>query len=189
MNPHLSIFRLGNKRGHKGGKRRFTNPQEIAMRKEKEEREKEWRRKRGEITESDEEDEDNSQDEESSDDEQKKLEKLDALRKANAQKKPEDDVDDEEEEEDEDEEPLIEICNPNRVQPKVKKDVNALANEKVVLSRKEKEQLASQKSKTKEAREDLARLALVRQKREEAAKKRDEQAKQQATTSKTVAKK
>jgi len=159
---------MGNKRGHKGGTRRFTNPAEIAARKEKEEREKEWRRRRGEVIESDEEDEDQSQDdseEEEEEDEKKKQEKLDKIRESARKKQQEEDEEEEEDESEEDDEPLIEICNPNRVQQKVKKDVNALANEKVILSRKEKEQLAAQKGKTKEVREDLARLALIREKR------------------------
>jgi len=177
---------MGNKRGHKGGTRRFTNPAEIAARKEKEDREKEWRRSRGEVIESDEEDEENSQDEESSDEDEKEA-KLNELRKQSRSKQKEAE-EEEEEDESEEEDPLIEICNPNRQAPKVKKDVNALADAKVVLSRREKEQLASQRSKTKETREDLARLALVKQKREEAARKREELSKQ-AGTSKSVAKK
>lgn len=60
-------------------------------------------------------------------------------------------------------------------------DINA----KVELSRREREELEKQRSvkayqrlhqagKTEEARSDLARLALIRQQREEAARKREE---------------
>ena len=47
---------IGGKRGHKGGRRHFTDPQALEAAKAKEEKEKEWRRARGEIIESDEED-------------------------------------------------------------------------------------------------------------------------------------
>ena len=176
------------------------------MRKEKVEREKEWRRKRGEI-ESDEEDEENSQSgEESSEDEQQKADRLrEQKRKEVAQKstQPEDD-EESDEEESEDEEPLIVIENPNRAPQKPKKDVNALVEEKVVLSRKDREQIEKQRAKelnakltaegkTRQAREDLARLAIIKQKREEAAKKKaTENKKAEAaavSTSKSVAKK
>ena len=39
----------GGKRGHKGGRRHFTDPNALKMAKEKEEKEKEWRRARGEV--------------------------------------------------------------------------------------------------------------------------------------------
>lgn len=87
---------------------------------------------------------------------------------------------------------------------KPKKDVNALAEEKVVLSRKDREQIEKQRAKelnakltaegkTRQAREDLARLAIIKQKREEAARKKDAEKKKAdaatASTSKIVAKK
>ena len=50
---YIYIF-LGGKRGHKGGRRSFTNPGALEAAKEKEEKEKAWRRQRGEIIESDE---------------------------------------------------------------------------------------------------------------------------------------
>ena len=55
---YFHIFFSGGKRGHKGGRRSFTNPGALEAAKEKEEKEKAWRRQRGEIIESDEEDSD-----------------------------------------------------------------------------------------------------------------------------------
>ena len=40
---------LGGKRGHKGGRKQFSNPQALEAAKAKEEKEKEWRRARGEV--------------------------------------------------------------------------------------------------------------------------------------------
>ena len=39
---------LGGKRGHKGGRKQFSNPQALEASKLKEQKEKEWRRARGE---------------------------------------------------------------------------------------------------------------------------------------------
>jgi hypothetical protein len=111
--------------------------------------------------------------------------------------------DSEEESDDEDAEPdkpkgvahLIEIENPNRVKAKPKKvtEVNTEGSAAAAgpnLSRREREELEKQAAKerydkmhaagkTEEARADLARLALIRKQREEAAKKRDEERKAQ----------
>ena len=38
----------GGKRGHKGGRKQFSNPQALEAAKAKEQKEKEWRRARGE---------------------------------------------------------------------------------------------------------------------------------------------
>ena len=54
-------FQLG-KRGHKGGRRHFTDPQAIEAAKAKEEKEKEWRRARGEVIESESEGSDDEKD-------------------------------------------------------------------------------------------------------------------------------
>ncbi|VDP02827.1 unnamed protein product [Soboliphyme baturini] len=82
---------------------------------------------------------------------------------------------------------LIEIENPNRVKQKLKKvtEVNVNLDESQ-LSRKEREAIEKQRArenylrlhaegKTDEARADLARLAIVRKQREEAAKQREQQ--------------
>ncbi|KAH8416458.1 hypothetical protein KR222_004869 [Zaprionus bogoriensis] len=86
---------------------------------------------------------------------------------------------------------LIEIENPNRVTKKatqklsqIKIDDAAGASGKPELTRREREQIEKQKArqryeklhaagKTTEAKADLARLALIRQQREEAAAKRE----------------
>merc|ERR1712128_267762 len=81
---------------------------------------------------------------------------------------------------------MIEIENPNRVKKTMKKvsqldDVPA----KPQLSRREREEIDKARAKahyqkqhaagkTEEARADLARLAIIRKQREDAAKKRDE---------------
>lgn len=97
---------------------------------------------------------------------------------------------------------LIDIDNPNRQQQKMKKlkDLNfdesgpstettaADGGEKQPLSRKEREALEAERKKkeyqrlhalgkTDEARADLARLALIKKQREDAAKKRDDEKK------------
>lgn len=85
---------------------------------------------------------------------------------------------------------LIEIENPNRVQKKTKK-VTALAAEemeKPQLSRREREEIEKQRAqaqyqklhaegKTDQARADLARLAIIRQQREDARKRREAETK------------
>ena len=76
-----------------------------------------------------------------------------------------------------------EVENPNRIVKKVKKVENVDTEDKPELSRREREEIEKQKArenyqrlhaqgKTDEARADLARLAIIRQQREEAAKKR-----------------
>jgi predicted acetyltransferase len=81
---------------------------------------------------------------------------------------------------------LIKINNPNRVAP-WKKIEDVDVNEKVILSKKQKNALQKQKNRevyqkkheawqTDQARKDLARLAIVKREREEAALKRKENA-------------
>jgi len=85
---------------------------------------------------------------------------------------------------------LIEIENPNRVAQKMKKasDVQLNDDTSSQLSRREREEIARQRNaarqrklqeegKTDQARADLARLAVIRKQREDAAKKREEQKK------------
>ncbi|XP_077980293.1 28 kDa heat- and acid-stable phosphoprotein-like [Glandiceps talaboti] len=82
---------------------------------------------------------------------------------------------------------LIEIENPNRVSQKMKKasEVNTEQTEKPQLSRREREEIERQQAKlryeklhaegkTDEARADLARLAIIRKERAEAAKRKEE---------------
>lgn len=80
---------------------------------------------------------------------------------------------------------LIEIENPNRVSQKSKKVTELDVEAPKELSRREREEIEKQKSKerymklhlegkTEQARADLARLAIIKKQREEAAKKREE---------------
>ena len=158
---------MGKGRTHKGGRRQFTNPQEMVAKQEKEEKEREWRKRRGEIESSSEEEEESDSEEETSSEEEGAAEGGDDAKKTT--------------------EPLIEVNNPNRLVKKPnKKDLESLANAKVELSRREREELEKQlarehyakltmEGKTEQAREDLARLAVIKKQREEAAKKREEE--------------
>lgn len=84
---------------------------------------------------------------------------------------------------------LIEIENPNRIVKKTaekvsKLDLNAAGSSKQELSRREREELEKQRNqahyqklhaegKTEQARADLARLAIIKQHRAEAAARRE----------------
>lgn len=87
---------------------------------------------------------------------------------------------------------LIEIENPNRVSQKSKKVTEIDVNAPKELSRREREEIEKQKAKerymklhlegkTDQARADLARLAIIKKQREDAAKKRDELKKEKQT--------
>ncbi|KAM3859834.1 pdgfa associated protein 1a [Diretmus argenteus] len=80
---------------------------------------------------------------------------------------------------------LIEIENPNRVSQKSKKVTEIDVAAPRELTRREREEIEKQKAKerymklhlegkTEQARADLARLAIIKKQREDAAKKRDE---------------
>lgn len=80
---------------------------------------------------------------------------------------------------------LIEIENPNRVSQKSKKVTELDIEAPKELSRREREEIEKQKSKerymklhlegkTEQARADLARLAIIKKQREDAAKKRED---------------
>ncbi|KAJ8665290.1 hypothetical protein QAD02_006952 [Eretmocerus hayati] len=159
---------------HKGRNRHFTSPEELEEQRRQEEEKRKWRKNKEEDT-SSEEDEDDA--------------------KASGKKKGSDSESDDSDSESESDtegkakgvENLIQVENPNRVQKKTKKlsQLNeALADAKPELSRREREQIEKQKAianyqkmhaagKTDEARADLARLAIIKQQREEAAKKRE----------------
>jgi len=194
----------GGKRGHKGGRRHFTDPQALKNAKDKEEKEKEWRRARGEIVESTDEEGSDEENDKSSDEDDDGI----GFSKPKP-KKEESSSEESESSEDEDRKPkgaegLIEIENPNRVK-KTQKKVTALdnpaesgaASSKPQLSRREREEVEKQKAKahyqklhaagkTEEARADLARLAIIKKQREDAAKKREEdkKAKEEAAKAK-----
>ncbi|XP_028331969.1 pdgfa associated protein 1a [Gouania willdenowi] len=143
----------GGKKGHKGRGKQFSNPEEIdrQMRAQKELEENPGAEK---GSSSDSEDGSSSED----DSEMKKRSGVEGL---------------------------IEIENPNRVSQKSKKVTEVDVSAPKELSRREREEIEKQKSKerymklhlegkTDQARADLARLAIIKQQREDAAKKRDE---------------
>ncbi|KAF3680495.1 28 kDa heat- and acid-stable phosphoprotein [Capsicum annuum] len=81
---------------------------------------------------------------------------------------------------------IIEIENPNLVKPKNVKAKNVDIEKTTELSRREREEIEKQQAherymrlqeqgKTEQARKDLERLALIRQQRADAAKKREEE--------------
>lgn len=138
----------GRKQNYKGRAKQFTNVEELESQRKKENN---WRGKN----------EEKSSDEEDSDSE------------------------------DEPKESVIEINNPNRVVKKTKKiaELTEIPSGPTELSRKEKEEIARQEAarryqqlhaqgKTEEARADLARLAIIRKQREEAAQKREQEKKE-----------
>ncbi|XP_017271540.1 pdgfa associated protein 1a [Kryptolebias marmoratus] len=142
----------GGKKGHKGRGKQFSNPEEIdrQMRAQKELEENPGAEKGSSESE-----------EESSSDDESETKKRSGV------------------------EGLIEIENPNRVSQKSKKVAEVDVSAPRELSRREREEIEKQKSKerymklhmegkTEQARADLARLAIIKKQREEAAKKRDE---------------
>ncbi|GAB6026150.1 heat- and acid-stable phosphoprotein [Chamberlinius hualienensis] len=170
----------GYKGGHKGQKRHFTNPDDLVAEQEKQAREKQWRQRRGEDSD-DSEEEDASKDSSSSDSESSPSGD-EASGKAKGV------------------EGMIEVENPNRVITKTKKisQLDTAIEAKPELSRKEREEIEKQRArdnylkmhaagKTDDARADLARLAIIKQQRELAAKKRDEEIKAREVAAKTKA--
>ncbi|KAJ1527575.1 hypothetical protein ONE63_007539 [Megalurothrips usitatus] len=170
---------------HKGKHRSFTNPDELEEQRKREEKERQWRAERGEVSSSEEdEDEKKGSDESDSEEETSSSEEEEETKAKGV-------------------EALIQVENPNRVQTKSKK-LSTLNTELAaatatsskpelsnfslssVLFREELEkqraaanyQRLHAKGKTEEARADLARLAIIKAQREEAAKKRAEEAKQ-----------
>lgn len=150
---------------HKGRSRRFTSAEELEEQRRQDERTRQRRLERGDISseESPEEKNSGSSSEESDSDEGSH--KVKGV------------------------ENLIEVENPNRVQRKAKKAPTAVpadpeAAPKPELSRREREEIEKARAtaqyqklhaegRTAQARADLARLAIVKQQREEAAKRRE----------------
>uniref|UniRef100_A0A8D3A3R6 Pdgfa associated protein 1a n=1 Tax=Scophthalmus maximus TaxID=52904 RepID=A0A8D3A3R6_SCOMX len=143
----------GGKRCHKGRGKQFSNPEEIdrQMRQQKELEEKGGAEKESSS---------DSEEESSSDDESENRKRSGV-------------------------EGLIEIENPNRVSQKSKKVAELDVTAPRELTRREREEIEKQKSKerymklhlegkTDQAKADLARLAIIKKQREDAAKKRDE---------------
>ncbi|XP_076154444.1 pdgfa associated protein 1a [Alosa pseudoharengus] len=142
----------GGKKGHKGRGKQFSNPEEID-RQMKAQREKE-------ANEGIEKSGSESEEETSSSDDD-----VSSKRKGV--------------------EGLIEIENPNRVSQKSKKVAEVDVSAPRELSRREREEIEKQQAKerymklhlegkTDQARADLARLAIIKKQREDAAKKREE---------------
>ncbi|XP_068439999.1 pdgfa associated protein 1a [Clinocottus analis] len=143
----------GGKRGHKGRGKQFSNPEEID-RQMKAQKELEENPNAEKVDSAD-------SDEESSSDDDNDSRKRSGV------------------------EGLIEIENPNRVSQKSKKVAEVDVTAPRELSRREREEIEKQKSKerymklhlegkTEQARADLARLAIIKKQREDAAKKRDD---------------
>ncbi|CAM9509957.1 unnamed protein product [Bubo scandiacus] len=167
---HLLIlcFCTGRKGGHKGRARQYTSPEEIdaQLQAEKQKaREEEEQEEGGEGA---------------TGDPKKEKKSLDS---------------DESDEDDEDYqqkrkgvEGLIDIENPNRVIQTTKKVTQLDLDGPKELSRREREEIEKQKAKerymkmhlagkTEQAKADLARLAIIRKQREEAARKKEEERK------------
>jgi len=173
------------KKNYKGQRRHFTDEDEMKQQMEKDERNKQWRKQRGIESE----DEDEGADSKGAD----KAER-DAARARNRDMPPSDSSSEEESSEEEDDKPkgvahLIEVSNPNRQGNKSAKKVGQMDESGTTyLSRREREEIEKQEAKrryqqlhaagkTEEAQADLARLAIIRKQREEAAKKKAEEQK------------
>ncbi|KAG1656269.1 heat- and acid-stable phosphoprotein [Nymphon striatum] len=153
------------KRGHKGQRRHFTSIEQVEADKEKEERQKNWKKTKDDDDDDEEGSEEESSSEESSSDED------------NAKAKGVSH--------------LIEVSNPNYCNMNKAKKLSQLDEKapddsaaKPQLTRREREEIEKQQAKakynalhaagkTEEARTDLARLAIIRQQREDAAKKKE----------------
>ncbi|XP_053713057.1 pdgfa associated protein 1a [Synchiropus splendidus] len=144
----------GGKKGHKGRGKQYNNPEEI-------DRQMKAQKEMRECGASAEKESSSESEEESSSDEESEFRRRNGVQG------------------------LIEIENPNRVSQKNKKVTEVDVNAPRELSRREREEIEKQKSKerymklhqegkTDQARADLARLAIIKKQREEAAKKRDE---------------
>uniref|UniRef100_A0A8V0ZJF8 PDGFA associated protein 1 n=1 Tax=Gallus gallus TaxID=9031 RepID=A0A8V0ZJF8_CHICK len=164
---HLHNWLLGRKGGHKGRARQYTSPEEIdaQLQAEKQKAREEEEQEEGEGA---------------TGDPKKDKKSLDS---------------DESDEDDEDYqqkrkgvEGLIDIENPNRVIQTTKKVTQLDLDGPKELSRREREEIEKQKAKerymkmhlagkTEQAKADLARLAIIRKQREEAARKKEEERK------------
>uniref|UniRef100_A0A182QQ39 Casein kinase substrate phosphoprotein PP28 domain-containing protein n=1 Tax=Anopheles farauti TaxID=69004 RepID=A0A182QQ39_9DIPT len=172
--PEL-IMPRGKYVNHKGRNRNFTNPEELEAQRKKDEEEKKWRKTREADSDDDEDDEDEEgegeegSEESDSDDDQGN--------KGAAS--------------------VIQIQNPNRVVKKThRKVVEVDEEEGPQLTRREKEELEKQRAaaayqkrhaegKTAQAKADLARLAIIKQHRAEAAARREAEKKEKEAKTKS----
>lgn len=163
---------------HKGRNRNFTNPEELEAQRKKDEEEKKWRKTR--ENESSEDDEDDEEEEgESGDDSEESDSDEDPGNKGAAS--------------------VIQVQNPNRVVKKTHRKVAEVDEEEgPQLTRREKEELEKQRAaaayqkrhaegKTAQAKADLARLAIIKQHRAEAAARREAEKKEKDAKTKTGA--
>ncbi|KAG5869755.1 hypothetical protein JTB14_018084 [Gonioctena quinquepunctata] len=168
---------------HKGRNRRFTNPEELEEERKRDEQKKKWRQQQG-INSSEESEDEAAGDKkitEGSESGSESEESSDEDAKAKGVSK------------------LIEIENPNRVQKKAKKlstlNTTTDLESKPQLSRREREEIEKQKAqahyqklhaegKTDQARADLARLAIIKQQREDAKKRREAEIKEKESAAK-----
>ncbi|XP_060798094.1 pdgfa associated protein 1b [Neoarius graeffei] len=154
----------GKKGGHKGRMRTYTSPEEIdaQMKAEKERKKNEEEEEGAAVNDNQRDDKIAGSGSEDSDDESSRRRKG--------------------------VEGLIEIENPNRVAQKAKKVTDIELEGPKQLSRREREEIEKQKAKerymkmhlagkTDQAKADLARLAIIRKQREEAARKKEEERK------------
>lgn len=172
MEEYTEMSRRGGKKSHKGGRKQYTNPDEI----DAQMKEEELRRQRRE-----------EQGDEGEEDISTKMRQPPRDFPSSSSEESESDSDDEDyKDKKKGVSHLIEIENPNRVKNKMKKakdvDLNQPAAQQ--LSRREREEIEKQQErskyralhaqgKTQEARTDLARLAIIKKQREDAAKKRE----------------
>ncbi|KAI5622745.1 28 kDa heat- and acid-stable phosphoprotein, partial [Silurus asotus] len=154
----------GKKGGHKGRMRTYTSPEEIdaQMKAEKERKKNEDEEEGAAVNDNQKDDKLAESGSEDSDDES-------ARRRKGV-------------------EGLIEIENPNRAAQKTKKVTDLELEGPKQLSRREREEIEKQKAKerymkmhlagkTDQAKADLARLAIIRKQREDAARKKEEERK------------
>ena len=173
----------GRSRGHKGGRKQFSNPDQIKEDLAKQEEKRRWREAHPD-----------SESESESEEEVRPVRGAGRRGKEAAKEESSSSSAEEESSSSEDEGAkkkgvagMIEIENPNRGKKTMKKvsqldDVSA----KPQLSRREREEIEKAKAKahyqkqhaagkTEEARADLARLAIIRKQREEAAAKKEKE--------------
>ncbi|NWR68147.1 HAP28 protein, partial [Bucorvus abyssinicus] len=157
----------GRKGGHKGRARQYTSPEEIdaQLQAEKQKAREEEEQEEGEGATGDPKKEKKSLDSDESDED-----------------------DDDYQQKRKGVEGLIDIENPNRVIQTTKKVTQLDLDGPKELSRREREEIEKQKAKerymkmhlagkTEQAKADLARLAIIRKQREEAARKKEEERK------------
>eukprot|EP00090_Calanus_glacialis_P008409 TRINITY_DN1673_c0_g1_i1.p1 TRINITY_DN1673_c0_g1~~TRINITY_DN1673_c0_g1_i1.p1 ORF type:complete len:195 (-),score=82.87 TRINITY_DN1673_c0_g1_i1:233-817(-) len=171
----------GRSRGHKGGRKQFSNPDQIKEDLAKQEEKRLWREAHPDS------------ESESESEEERPVRGAGRRGKGAAKEESSSSAEEESsssEEEDENAKKkgvagMIEIENPNRVKKTMKKvsQLDDVVSAKPQLSRREREEIEKVKAKahyqkqhaagkTDEARADLARLSIIRKQREDAAAKR-----------------